>query len=78
MEDMNSKIDYIQEALKTKFKTIEIKSQLYHQEILQYAIQGVKPQCFKYFDIIKTANSNEFDKQNLIIFGVRRVCLIGW
>ena len=58
-DDQIPKINCIQEELKTK---TEVGSQIHHRQVLLCAVKGMKPQCFKYFEIFNTANFDKYDK----------------
>ena len=60
LENLNPKINCLQETLKPK--TIEIRSQIHHIDILPCAIQGMKPQCYMYFEICNTENCDKYGK----------------
>ena len=51
-EDLNPKFYCIKEVFKTQ--TIEIGSQIHHQEILPCSIQGMKPQVFIKFNYLRS------------------------
>ena len=59
-------------------KTMEKESQINHQEVLTYAMQGIKPRCFTHFRIWNTAKFHTWDRYNMILFGIRQFWLLGW
>ena len=57
-KNINPKIYCIQEVFKTK--NYRNRNQIIRREVLPCAIQEMKPQCFRYFEISNTANIDKY------------------